>query len=179
VAAIEAAFERPFAAKAIILQYNLEAVAQALRKVLIVYVKRHPFFVMQSILQARESFYGDRARWWSVKPREYPELQALEPFSQIAGQVWYTEKSLREQAELFSREQWIEFDYAEFCQNPRAALAQVADVYDKVGAPLSPLDAVPETLSSGDSVRIAKEDAERLCAAYAAFSGSPLPLPAS
>lgn len=180
IAAIEAVFERPFAAKAIILQYNLQELANAVRKVVFVHMKRHPFFVMQSILLAREAFYNDRSCWWSVKPRQYPQLQGLNPYEQIAGQVWYTNKSLKDQSRQFlKKKQWIDLDYAEFCRNPKASLDPIISCYRDFGVNLPAMNHLPPTLSSGDSVRLSGEDIERLLAAYSRFSGECLSLPDS
>lgn len=47
---------------------------------------REPLYVAQSLLKARNHFYGDVTKWWSMKPENYSELLKLSPCSQVVHQ---------------------------------------------------------------------------------------------
>ena len=133
IAAIESVFEKPFAAKAFMLQYNLDWLIKAFPNCIIVYLKREPIFVMQSILKAREIHYGDRQKWWSVKPQEYEFLKEMDPYHQIAGQVYYTDKALEEQLTGLCESKKLEIKYEDFCLNPRYVAASIKQKYFEAG----------------------------------------------
>jgi hypothetical protein len=68
LAAIESVFERPFAMKGIIINWNLDYINRLFRNMLFIHVRREPAYQMASILKAREQFRGDRRLWWGFKP---------------------------------------------------------------------------------------------------------------
>ncbi|MBK6343623.1 MAG: hypothetical protein IPF41_13840 [Flavobacteriales bacterium] len=82
IAHIQHAFGKPFAAKGLILQYNLAALHRILGKVLFVHIAREPWRVAHSLLRARLAYYGDEGAWYSAKPPEYLELKKLDPSRQ-------------------------------------------------------------------------------------------------
>ena len=89
LAAIEAVFDKPLALKALILQLNLPYLDKLVEKVVFLHIRRHPYFNAQSLLEAREKYYGQRTTWYSIKPPEYSWLKDQDPLTQVAGQVYY------------------------------------------------------------------------------------------
>ncbi len=176
IASIEEALGRPFAAKAIMMQYNLTALAEAVRNVVFIHIRRHPLFVMQSVLEARESFYGDRTMWWSVKPQEFAKLRDLGPFEQIAGQVYYTERSLEEQARELPSNRWLTVDYECFCENPAATLAEIRRRFEWLDCPLPDSPAPQAQLRSSNAIRLPETDIQQLIGEYQKLSRSELTL---
>jgi hypothetical protein len=169
VAAIESVFAKPFAAKAIIVQYNLDVLFQGFPNSLIVHIRRDPAYVMQSILQARERFYGDRALWWSVKPKEYGLLKEMDFYHQIAGQVYYTERALAEQMLEIPEPNKLVVDYEDFCADPQSVAHAINEKYAGLGYGLNmPIDRI-RTLEPKNTVRIEAEAMRQLEKAYAAF----------
>jgi len=75
LAAIEAVFDKPFALKGGIANLNIPFLSDVIDKAVFLYVKRHPFYNIQSILNARVKQLGSREVWYSFKPREYESLK--------------------------------------------------------------------------------------------------------
>lgn len=176
IAAIESVFKRPFAAKAIIIQYNLEILYQGFPNSLIVYLRRKPTFVMQSILQAREQFYGDTDVWWSVKPKEYEQLKDMDIYHQIAGQVYFTEKSLEEQLLKVHEDKKLIVEYEDFCSRPKAVANDIKQRYSEFGFNIEMNIDNIESLESRNEIRIAAEEIQNFEDAYDYFKsthGSP------
>lgn len=169
IAAIESVFARPFAAKAIIVQYNLDVLFSGFPNGLLVHIRRDPVYVMQSILQARERFYGNRGLWWSVKPKEYAQLKDMDFYHQIAGQVYYTERALAEQMLKIPEPNKLIIDYEAFCADPPSVARAINEKYAGLGFGLNmPIDRI-EALEPKNTVRIEAEAIRKLEKAYAAF----------
>lgn len=114
------AFERPFAAKGMMLQYDVAAFGKALPNLLFVHVERDPIANAASILDARRSFFGNEESWYSAKPPEYEALMHLTPEEQAIGQVEYTNRSIRAGTAEIAPAQSLRIDYGEFCSDPAA-----------------------------------------------------------
>lgn len=166
VAAIEAVFGRPFAAKAIIVQYNLALLRRVFPTALLVHVVREPLYVMQSILRAREEFYGDRSVWWSVKPPEHAALKDLDVHRQIAGQVFHTDRALRAQLAAVPDDHKLTVDYAAFCRDPAAHHRLLVERYARLGHRLDGACDGVGPLAPRDTVRMAPEDRTAFEAAW-------------
>lgn len=171
LAAIEAVFNKPFAMKGMILEQNIPFLHALLGKVLFINIKRHPLFNIQSLLEARTKFFGDRRRWYSIKPRQYEELAELEPIEQVAGQVHYKNLAVEEGLELIPSSRQISIGYEEFCSSP-------ADFFKSLGSKMARLgfrDAGeyggPAGFESANKIRLSREECNRAAAAYRDFSG--------
>ncbi|NOS88676.1 MAG: sulfotransferase [Methylococcaceae bacterium] len=172
IAAIESVFNRPFAAKAIILQYNLDVLCQAFPDSLIIYIFRKPIYIMQSILLAREKFYGDTSIWWSVKPKEYEQLKDMDIYHQIAGQVYYTEKSIEEQLLNIHENKKLIISYEDFCLNPKAVAEVIKKRYSDFGFNLDMSIDMIDSLESRNEIKIANSEIHYLENAYDYFKSS-------
>lgn len=169
LAAIEAVFQKPLATKAFIIQYNLPKLYRMVNNVVFVQVKRNPLYVMQSIYEARKSFYNTLDIWWSVKPKEYEELQHLDVYTQMAGQIYYTERALADGlAQIPDRSQLI-VEYEEICQDPDGFYIKLRDKYKENGYELAADVKLPEAFSPSNKIRIAEEETQKLAAAYENF----------
>ena len=176
VAAVEAVYRKPFAMKAMVLQYNIAALRDIFDRVLIIYLKRHPFYVMQSIVQAREQFYGRRDTWWSVKPAEYEQLKDLDPLQQIAGQVYYTTQSLEKGMAALEPKCALTVDYDDLCRQPATVFGQIAEKYASAGSALPAAYAGPSSFDPSNKIKLSAAEVEQLLSAYREFSGERLEL---
>jgi hypothetical protein len=172
VAAIEHVFKRPFATKAIIIQYNLDILYRAFPDSLLVYVFRKPRYVMQSILQARKGFYGDIGVWWSVKTKEYDQLKDMDVYHQIAGQVYYTERSLEEQLLKVHESKKMIIDYEDFCSKPKFVADAIKERYSEFGFDIDMDTQIIDRLESRNEVKIANAEMDYLENAYEYFRSS-------
>lgn len=169
IAAIEYVFEKPFAAKALILQYNLDLLLSIFTKCLILYVMRKPLFIMQSILKAREAHYGNREIWWSVKPKEYELLKDMDVYHQIAGQVYFTELAIEKGLRTIPAANQLMVQYEDFCKEPAMVYEQIRTKYSTLGFELKPEYTGPVSFTSSNKIRIPEVDILGLKAAYDDF----------
>lgn len=117
-AAIAGVEERPFAAKAFPLQYDLEYFARALPEALFVHVLRDGVANARSLLDARKQLMGSTERWYSARPPEYRDLVALPPADQVAGQVFHTNRHIVAALAKLPSERSLSIAYEALCAAP-------------------------------------------------------------
>ena len=118
LSSIEYAFNKPFVTKAMMLQFNLSDFFDKISNAFFIFIKREPIYNMQSIYLARKKYFGSEEIWWSVKPKEYEKLKEMDVYHQIAGQVYYTSKSITEELNSFPEKNKLIINYKEFCETP-------------------------------------------------------------
>ncbi len=167
LASIESIYNKPFVCKGLMLQYNLQELDQKAEQFLFLRVKRKPEFIMQSIFSARKKYYGTINEWWSVKPKQYKKLLELDVYHQIAGQVYYTEKSIDEGLKSIDDDKQITISYEKFCRNPINILYEINEKYKRTDILLS--KKLPKYFDITDIVTIEIKDMEKLQNAYEHF----------
>jgi len=171
---LQSAFGKPFAAKGLILQYNLETLRRILGKVIFVHNHRHPFFNMQSLLRSREAFFGNLDAWYSVKPREYAWLRDRDPVTQVAGQVHFTHASI--EAELASMDQRhvLRISHEEFCRDPGGFHLALGAKLAEWGWPITTRYHGPANFAPHDHVTVDPAMEAAMLKAYEDVSGTAL-----
>lgn len=169
LAAIEDVFDKPLAVKGAFLTYNLAYLQKCASSSLIINLKRDPVFVAQSILLARESYYGRRDLWWSLKPGEYDFLKDMDPFHQIAGQVYFTRKSISQEMGQLSEEEGLTVEYEAFCADPATVHGEIVKKFKKLGCKLDATYHGTMELECSNKVRVSAKDFDGLHAAYTDF----------
>lgn len=112
-------FEKPFAMKGMIANYNIGFLDSILDKVIFLYIKRDPGSNIQSVLQARKRQFGDEKVWYSFRIPEMSSLQNIEdPEEQIAGQLFYINRAIQNGLKSVNEERKIVMTYEDFCQYP-------------------------------------------------------------
>lgn len=133
-------FEKPFALKGKICNYNIGFLDKMFDKALFLFVKRNPCTHIESILQAREKQLGDRNKWYSFKIPEYPELIKIEnPIKQIAGQIYYTHKAVETGLEKVAEDKKMIIEYEDFCENPEKYYQEMVQKLGSQGYEMSPI----------------------------------------
>jgi hypothetical protein len=113
-------FDKPFALKGMICNYNLPFLDRVFDKVLFIYTKRDPYTNIESVLKARERQTGSARNWYSFRIPEYVELSRIEdPVKQAAGQVYYINRALEKGLGTIAEEKKMVVPYEEFCAEPR------------------------------------------------------------
>jgi len=176
LAALESAFGKPLAIRANILQYNLSYLSKIFNKVLFLFTKRHPFYNMQSLLEARTTFYGDIHTWFSAKPREYKELKNKDPYTQIAGQLYYTNSSIEQELRVEQSFRSLTVDYEDFCDSPRFYFNQIKEKLAKQGYKIKEKYKGPKSFIKNNQLRLSKTKASKIVKAYKEISGAELEL---
>lgn len=174
LAALEAAFDKPLALKGLMLQYNLPLLASILPSAVFLFIQRHPLYNMQSLLEARLKYQGSMNEWWSVKPREYPQLKDLDPYAQVAGQVHFTHRTLSESLAELDGSRGLVIPYEDFCRDPRGTFSRILDKLTERGLRLERDYHGPRYFEPADEIRLAEAQVERLIAAYREISGETL-----
>ena len=133
LAAIEAAFGKPLALKGLIINWNIPFLSSILDKVLFIHVTRHPLYNAQSLLEARTSFFGNQRQWYSFKPREYDDLKDLNPYEQVASQVYFTNRAIEKGLAQIDNSRWMKISYEEFCDAPAEVFKQILGKLEQQG----------------------------------------------
>jgi len=171
LAAIESVFDKPFAAKATILPYNIPDLLRILPKAVFLYVRRNPFYVIQSILEARIRHYGDRKCWWSSKPPQYEKIKDLNPIHQVAGQVYYTDCAISKDLQQIPEKNQLTIDYEFLCQKPQTVYSKLREKFAEHDYMIEKAYSGPEGFESRNKLRVSKKEASDIVAAYEHFSG--------
>ena len=153
---LTAAFDRPFACKGMMLQYDLAAFAREVPWLVFVHVERDLESNAASLLDARRSFFDDPSRWYSAKPREYAALRELPPEEQVRGQVECTNRAIAEAGEALGPERYLHLPYGDLCADPAAFFG---DLRGRLVAIAPRLESIlPPTYTGPLSFRATRQD---------------------
>ena len=119
IAGISDVFQKPFAAKGMLFNYNIPFLDSVLDKVLFVQIKRDPITNVASVLDARKRQLGSESTWYSFKIPEYESLKDLDAITQSAGQVYYINKAVDTGLSKVADTRKLVVNYEEFCRNPK------------------------------------------------------------
>lgn len=120
-------FDKPFALKSMILNYNIPFLDKIFEKALFIQIKRDPIANVASILEARKRQLGSESEWYSFKIPEYPKLKDLDPVMQSAGQLHYINKAVSAGMETVSEQRKLIIRYEDFCKNPHTTFNQLVE----------------------------------------------------
>lgn len=91
----------------------------------LIYLRRNPVYTAQSIYMARNQTLKDIDQWWSVGPKNYEVLKDLEVYQQIAGQVYYIEKQIESDLQLFDKQDVMYIRYEDLENNVYPILSRI------------------------------------------------------
>jgi hypothetical protein len=171
LAAIEAVFDKPLTMKGTIVELNIPFLSGLFDKALFLFVRRDPFFNIQSLLESREKYFGHRLAWYSIRPREYVMLKNLDPIEQVAGQVYFTNRAIEDGLSRIEASRKLVVDYESFCQSPEAIFVQIVDSLGQQNYHAQWKYAGPEQFRTTNQIRVSTKDCERIAEAYRRFSG--------
>jgi LPS sulfotransferase NodH len=118
-------FQKPFAAKGLLFNYNIPFLDSIFEKVIFVQMRREPVANVASILEARKRQLGKEEAWYSFKIPEYESLKDLDPISQCAGQVKAIDRAVSAGLAKVSERQKLVVQYEEFCANPHVVFEKL------------------------------------------------------
>ena len=127
--AIQEVFDKPLFLKAIIVNWNIPYLAENIPEARFLFVKRNKLYNAQSILLARETFFGNDIDWYSFKPPEYDYLLGKSSEEQVIAQVYFTNKAIEEGLKQVSPERIIEVEYEQFCKDTSSLLLELDDKF--------------------------------------------------
>lgn len=120
-------FQKPFAAKGMLFNYNIPFLDSILDKVLFVQIKRDPVTNVASVLDARKRQLGSEAEWYSFRIPEYEQLKSLDPIAQAAGQVHYINQAVSAGMDAVAESRKLIVQYEDFCRSPRQVFDGLAE----------------------------------------------------
>jgi hypothetical protein len=120
-------FQKPFAMKAMILNYNIAFLNEIFEKALFVQIKRDPATNVASILEARKRQLGSTSSWYSFKIPEYSELQGLDPVTQSAGQLYFINKAVTAGITKVAGHRKLIVEYECFCERPALVFSSLCE----------------------------------------------------
>ena len=112
-------FNKPFAIKSMLFNYNISFLNAIFEKALFVQLRRDYVSNVASVLDARERQLGGREQWYSFKIPEYPKLKDLDPLVQAAGQVVHIDRAVTQGIGSIDQSRAMLVQYEEFCEDPR------------------------------------------------------------
>jgi len=158
LSAMEDAFGKPLVFKGMMMNWNLDFLLEMLnRKAIFVFIEREPAYNVQSLLKARQRFWNSEETWYSFKPPEYQELIRFDAIKQVAGQIHYTNKAIRESLEAMPTANRIFLQYEKFCQSPTELLIELSDRYQELGVSYDMRSGSYESFTPTNTVRVSSK----------------------
>jgi len=118
-------FQKPLVFKGMVLNYNIDFLNKLFRKIIFIHIKRDPLTNIESTLDARKRQLGSINEWYSFKIPEYYKLKKLNPYEQVAGQIYYINKAVENGLKKVSENKKMILNYEAFCNNPQ-------EIYDEL-----------------------------------------------
>jgi LPS sulfotransferase NodH len=174
LAALEDAFGKPVALKGLILALDMQFLDRLFERVLFIHIKRHPLYNAQSLLEARERYFGDRRGWYSIKPPEYSWLSGEESIAQVAGQVAFTGAAMSADLSLIDPTRRLEVSYEDFCAAPVVVWQEIVRRLAAQGMQVDWPYTGPAEFPTTNTVRVSAADWAAITREYQRFSGQQL-----
>lgn len=119
-------FQKPFAMKAMILNYNIPFLASVFPEAIFIQLRRDPVTNVASVLEARRRQYGREDVWYSFKIPEYETLAEMPPLPQCAGQIHFNNLAISKAMQKIEECRRMVVDYENFCERPEHYYDQLA-----------------------------------------------------
>lgn len=122
-------FGKPFLNKNNRNAFCLKLLAETLPEAKFIIIRRDPFFVAQSLIEARTKVQGDKNRPWGLASTE-EHVVASEPLgyvNDVCDQLLRIKDRLQEQQTAVNPERFVETNYETFCQDPAEELRRIAE----------------------------------------------------
>jgi hypothetical protein len=120
-------FQKPFAAKGLLFNYNIPFLDRLFPKILFVHIKRDPIHNVASVLEARKRQLGDESKWYSFKIPEYDQLIHLSPVEQVAGQVHFMNCAVERGLASVDESRKLYVSHEAFCRDPKTVFHQLME----------------------------------------------------
>lgn len=170
LAALEAAFDKPFISKGLIINWNIPFIARILDKALFIHITRQPLDNAQSLLESRKKYFGTIQEWYSFKPPEFMRLRERSPYEQVAGQVYFTNRAISKGLEQINQDRWMHVSYEAFCQDPAGVFFTIREKFLKQDYTADWSYSGPERFECKNRIRLAENEARQIMNAYTSFA---------
>lgn len=118
-------FKKPLLMKGLLLNYDLDSLAEKIKSSFFIYIYRDEIDNAFSLLQTRKKFFGCVDKWYSAKPEQYPVLKNMDIYNQVAGQVICTNDAISKGLSSVSTDRQVSISYETFCNDPAALVDEL------------------------------------------------------
>lgn len=118
-------FQKPFAAKGMLFNYNIPFLNSSFEKIIFIQIKRDPVSNVASVLDARKRQLGSEQQWYSFQIPEYEQLKELNPVMQASGQIHFINKALDAGISTLGESRKLIINYEDFCDSPELIFEQL------------------------------------------------------
>jgi hypothetical protein len=126
ILSISTVMQRPLAIKCVYLGMVINILSQLFPHARFIHVHRDSLITIQSLYIARKK-QADSLKWWSVKPPQYNQIRQKPLLQQTVEQVYYTDKTIREELNESAKERTFHIDYEKICQTPHQTMQDLED----------------------------------------------------
>jgi len=127
---LQQVFGKPFTMKAHIVNWYLKSLSENLKNAIFIHIPRNPVATIRSMMKARIITKGDINIWGSWKPKEYNILKDLDVYHQVAGQIYFIEKTIIEDRKFLGY-RYLMFTYEGLCNQPEYIYYKVINKVNK------------------------------------------------
>lgn len=131
ISLIQHFYHKPFFLKSLIINWYIESFSKNIENAIFIYIKRDQIENVKSILKVREQYTGSNENWFSFKPCEYEAIKDKDKYIQVAGQVYFTNRTIENQLSKLPESQKIEIDYEVLCNNPAIVYKTLREKLEK------------------------------------------------
>jgi len=118
-------FKKPMVFKAMNFNYHLDYLDSLFDKAIFIHIEREGLTNIESALVARKKQMGSIDKWYSFKIPEYEKLVKLNPYEQVAGQIYYINKAIEEGLSKIDKNKKVKIKYEDFCENPKGLFEEI------------------------------------------------------
>ncbi|WP_424961679.1 sulfotransferase [Ekhidna sp.] len=119
------AFNKPLILKALNMNWHIPLLNDLSENFYFLHLKRDIRYNAQSLLKARESFFGNTSYWYSFKPPNYKELKLLPDWKQVVEQVRSNNNGITEGLSKIPQNKQMTIHFEEFVENPNLILKKM------------------------------------------------------
>jgi len=150
--------DHPILFKNVLHSMRIKALFRIFPNALFLVCERDPVFTAQSIYLTRKNFPAAKSGWWSVKPKEYNEIQEKSLLEQSVLQVYYVTRQIQEDAAKTEPDRFHWLTYETLCRNTREELGKVRDFLEDHGFNMTSTDIAIPLVNASNEQRLNAEE---------------------
>lgn len=120
-------FRKPLVIKNLNAGQRLRLLIKTFPEAKFIFVRRDPLYTAQSIIRAKRKLKIPDNQFWGIMPPNVEELKKLDWSEQIVKQIYFLEKQIVEDLQLFPQENVFEVNYTDLSQQT------ITDLIEKLG----------------------------------------------
>lgn len=135
--------------------FNISKIKEILPNAFFIFLERDIVYNVQSTYSSRMKLFGDKRKWFGVKPPRFHEYQKLPVLEQITRQIIDTNRAIREQLDQVPATDSVTIQYEDLILNTQTELDMIGRKLDLGNR--KTIDFFQSNVTSGNSVKIDTE----------------------